>query len=140
MRNILAVAATAFAFGLVGVASAQTTPPEGTTDTQINSALKDLSTVYGTPVVRIDQAKAICNEERYIVDCAEIGKKHDLFSGDRTKQVTALLAELKGKSVEKLKQCEDVACLVDVATSIAGRLSSSNLSVARAVGLTPHNV
>ncbi|MBI4089018.1 hypothetical protein HY415_02890 [Candidatus Kaiserbacteria bacterium] len=140
MRNIFAVAATAFAFGLAGVAFAQTAPPEGATDTQINSALEDLSAVYGTPVVRLDQAKAICNEERYIVDCAEIGKKHDLFSGDRTKQVTALLTELKGKTIEKLKQCEDVACLVDVATSIAGRLSSSNLSVARAVGLTPQKV
>src|SRR3989344_1052480 len=140
MRNILVVAATVFAFGIAGVAFAQTALPEGVTDAQMSSALEDLSAVYGAPVVRLDQAKAICNEEQYIVDCAEIGKKHDLFSDDRTKQVTALLTELKGETVEKLKQCEDVACLVDVAASLAGRLNSGNPSVARAVELTPQKV
>ena len=140
MRNILAVAATALAFGLAGVAFAQTALPEGVTNAQISSALEDLSAVYGTSVVRVDQAKAICNEEQYIVDCAEIGKKYDLFSDDRAKQVDTLLTEFKGEVVEKMKQCDSAACLVDVATSIASRLSSGNPSVARAVELTPQKV
>src|SRR3989338_2639967 len=140
MRNILAVAATALAFGLAGVAFAQTALPEGVTNAQISSALEDLSAVYGTSVVRVDQAKAICNEEQYIVDCAEIGKKYDLFSDDRAKQVDTLLTEFKGEVVEKMKQCDSAACLVDVAASIASRLNSGNPSVARAVDLTPQKV
>ncbi|MEK7101549.1 MAG: hypothetical protein AAB882_00140 [Patescibacteria group bacterium] len=140
MRKIFATVGTVLAFGIAGVAFAQTALPEGVTDEQMNSALKDLSAVYGASVVRLDQAKAICNEEQYVVDCAEIGKKYDLFSDARTKQVDALLTEFKGEIVEKMKQCENVACLVDVATSIASRLNSGNPSVARAVELTPQKV
>ncbi|MDP2593843.1 MAG: hypothetical protein Q8P36_00680 [bacterium] len=140
MRKVLAIAGTALAFGLAGVALAQTELPEGVTDAQMNSAFEDLSVIYGAPIVRLDQAKAVCNEERYLVDCAEIGKKYDLFSDERTKQVNALLTEFKGDAVEKLKQCADVACLVEVATSIARSLNSGNPSVARAVELTPQKV
>lgn len=140
MRKILVVAGTALALGLAGVAFAQTALPEGVTDAQMDSALKDLSAMYGAQIVRLDQAKAVCNEERYVVDCAEIGKKHNLFSSDRAKQVGALLAEFKGDAIEKMKACEDVACLVDVAASIASRLNSGNPSVARAVELTPQKV
>ena len=140
MRKIIAAAGTILAFGIAGVAFAQTALPEGVTDEQMSSALKDLSAVYGASVVRIDQAKAICNEEKYVVNCAEIGKKHDLFSDDRAKQVDTLLTEFKGEIVEKMKQCDSAACLVDVAASIAGRLNSGNPSVARAVELTPQKV
>src|SRR3990167_9229580 len=129
MRKILTAAGTILAFGIAGVAFAQTALPEGVTDAQMNSALKDLSAVYGAPVVRIDQAKAICNDEQYVVNCAEIGKKYDLFSDDRAKQVDTLLTEFKGEVVEKMKQCDSAACLVDVAASIA-----------RAVDLTPQKV
>src|SRR3989338_8416744 len=140
MRKILAAAVAIVAFGIAGTAFAQTALPEGVTDAQMNSALKDLSAVYGAPVVRIDQAKAICNDEQYVVNCAEIGKKYDLFSDDRAKQVDTLLTEFKGEVVEKMKQCDSAACLVDVAASIASRLNSGNPSVARAVELTPQKV
>ncbi len=140
MRKILAVVGAVGLFGIAGVAFAQTALPEGVTEAQMNAAFKDLSAVYGAPIVRLDQAKAICNEEQYLVDCAQIGKKHDLFSDERTKQVDTLLTEFKGEVVEKMKKCEDVACLVEVATSIARRLSSENPSVARAVELTPQKV
>ena len=140
MRKVLAIAGTALAFGLAGAALAQTELPEGVTSAQMSSAFEDLGVVYGAPIVRLDQAKAVCNEERYLVDCAEIGKKYGLFSDDRTKQVDALLTEFKGEAVEKLQQCADVACLVEVATSIARSLNSGNPSVARAVELTPQKV
>lgn len=140
MRRILAAAGIIGALGIASVAFAQTALPEGVTEEQMTSALKDLSAVYGAPVVRLDQAKAICNEEKYITDCAQIGKKHDLFSDERTKQVDTLLNEFKGEAVEKLKQCSDAACLVEVATSIARSLNSGNPSVARAVELTPQKV
>ena len=115
MRKILAGAWVVGLFGIAGAALAQA-PTDGATEAQMNAALKDLSAVYGAPVVRADQAKAICNDEKYVVECAEIGKKHDLFSDDRVKQVDTLLTEFKGEAVEKMKQCEDTACLVDVAT------------------------
>ncbi|MEK7135803.1 MAG: hypothetical protein AAB831_01430, partial [Patescibacteria group bacterium] len=140
MRKILALAWAIGVFGMAGVALAQTALPDGVTEEQMNAAFKDLSVVYGAPVVRLDQAKAICNEEKYVTDCAQIGKKHDLFSDERTKQVDTLLTEFKGEAVEKLKQCSDAACLVEVATSIARRLNSGNPSVARAVELTPQKV
>lgn len=140
MRKILAGAWAIGLFGIAGAALAQVAPPGGATEAQMNAAFKDLSAVYGAPVVRIDQAKAICNEEKYVVDCAEIGKKHDLFSDARTKQVDTLLTEFKGEVVEKMKRCEDAACLIDVAASIAGRLNSGNPSVARAMELTPQKV
>ena len=140
MRKILALAWAIGVFGMAGVALAQTALPDGVTEEQMNAAFKDLSAVYGAPVVRLDQAKAICNEEKYVTDCAQIGKKHDLFSDERTKQVDTLLTEFKGEAVEKLKQCSDAACLVEVATSIARRLNSGNPSVARAVELTPQKV
>ncbi|MEK7179402.1 MAG: hypothetical protein AAB689_00040, partial [Patescibacteria group bacterium] len=140
MRKILALAWAIGVFGMAGVALAQTALPDGVTEEQMNAAFKDLSVVYGAPVVRLDQAKAICNEEKYVTDCAQIGKKHDLFSDERTKQVDTLLTEFKGEAVEKLKQCSDAACLVEVATSIARRLNFGNPSVARAVELTPQKV
>ena len=140
MRKILALAWAIGVFGMAGVALAQTALPDGVTEEQMNAAFKDLSAVYGAPVVRLDQAKAICNEEKYVTDCAQIGKKHDLFSDERTKQVDTLLTEFKGEAVEKLKQCSDAACLVEVATSIARRLNFGNPSVARAVELTPQKV
>lgn len=140
MRRILAGAWTIGLFSIAGIAFAQTVLPVGVTEAQMNAAFKDLSALYGAPIVRLDQAKAICNEEQYIVDCANIGKKNDLFSDERTKQVDILLTEFKGEAAEKLKQCEDVACLVEVATSIARRLNSENPSVARTVELTPDKV
>ncbi len=140
MRRILTAAGTIAAFGIAGIAFAQTALPEGVTEEQMNSAFKDLSSVYGAPVVRLDQAKAICNEEKYIVDCAEIGKRHELFPDERTKQVDALLSEFKGDAVEKMKACTDVACLVDVAMSIASRLGSRNPAVAKTVELTVEKV
>lgn len=140
MYKILAGAWAIGVFGIAGAALAQVAPLDGATEAQMNAAFVDLSDIYGAPVVRIDQAKAICNEEKYVVSCAEIGKKHDLFSDARTKQVDALLVEFKGEVVEKMKRCEDAACLVEVAASIAGRLNSGNPSVARAMELTPQKV
>lgn len=140
MRKILVSAWVIGIFGMASIAMAQTVLPKGATEAQVDAAFKDLSTVYGAPVVRIDQAKAICNEEKYVVDCAEIGKRHNLFSSARTKQVNTLLTEFKGEVVEKMKRCEDATCLIEVAASIAGRLNSGNPSVARAMELTPQKV
>src|SRR3989338_1527914 len=124
----------------VNVAVAQTAGEISAPDAQTEAALKDLSAVYGSPVVRVDQAKAVCNQEQYFLNCAEIGKKHNLFDDKREKQVDTILTELKGKVVDDIKQCGSVDCLVGVATSIAKRLNAASPSVASSVDLTPQKV
>ena len=120
-------------------ASAQTSRPSANQDA-LDSALRDISTIYGSPVVRVDQAKAICNEEQYMIECAKIGQKYGLFSKERAAQVTVLLSEFKEKAVEQLKQCGTAECLVEVATSLANSLSANHPVLARTVGLTPQKV
>src|SRR3989344_2106984 len=113
---------------------------EGVSQEQIDAAFRDLSEVYGSPVVRVDQARAICNEEQYMFECAEIGKRHGLFPKEREKEVEAILDELKGQGVEELKSCGSTACIIEVATKIARDLSAENPSLARAIELTPQFV
>jgi hypothetical protein len=126
----------------VTFAFAQTDQPaqsgfsEGVTQTQIDSALTDLSEVYGSPVVRVDQAKAICNDEQYFLECAEIGKRHNLFDEERAGQVDALVSEIRGNVVDQLTQCTNVDCLIEVANSLAQKLDSDNPTLAQSVNLT----
>src|SRR3989344_1925172 len=137
-RSLLGVAFGAVLLLVASPAFAEMLP--GVPDEAVQAALSDLSEVYGFPVVRIDQPKAICNEEQYVAECAEIGREHDLFSDDRAEQVDVVLAELQGDTIERFKQCTDTACLVEVATSIARRLNAENPAIARAVELKPQNV
>src|SRR3989344_6266412 len=83
------------------------TLPAGVSQEQMDAALEDLSAVYASPVVRTDQAKAICNQEQYVVECARIGKKHGLYPKEREQQVDVVLYTMKGTIVERLKQCGD---------------------------------
>src|SRR3989338_2226616 len=96
---------------LTATAAFAQTLPEGVTQVQMDAALSDLSTLYGSPVTRVDQAKAICNQEQYFIECAQIGQKHGLFREERAEQVDALLTELKGGVVDELKQCGSTECL-----------------------------
>ena len=131
---------TVLAFIVSGIVFAQTSELDGVSQTQIDTALSELSSVYGSPITRTDQAKAICNQEQYFVDCAEIGKRNNLFSEERAEQVDIILTEIKGKFVNELKQCADIDCLINVATSIAKNLNNENSSVANKVELTPQIV
>src|SRR3990167_10506505 len=112
------------------------TLPAGVSQAQMDAAMRELSSLYGSPVVRTDQAKAICNQEKYLVECAEIGRRNGLFPKERAAKVDALLDNLKGEMVGKLKACDSVECLVDVARSMSQNLSASNPTLARAVDLT----
>ena len=126
---------------LLGASSAfaQTLLP-GVSQEQMDAALAELSELYGSPVVRVDQAKAICNEEQYVVECAKIGKKYGLYPKERARQVDAVLAQLKGNIVEKLKACDSVECLIEVASSIAKSISKSDPELARTLELTKQKV
>lgn len=111
-----------------------------TAEGQIAAALEDLSGVYGEPVTRIDQARAICNLDEYIADCAEIGTRHDLFAPEEKAQVESILEELKGQFTEDLKQCTDESCLVDVANRLARRLQRKDPDLAEELDLTLEKV
>ena len=118
---------------------AQTDVPQETTapvDTKTTAALEDLTTIYGQPVTRVDQARAICNLEKYLTDCAQIGKKYELFDPEEAKQVDVVLGELKGKVVEDLKNCTDDACLLSVANRLAGQLVKKNPTLAKDLEFT----
>jgi len=123
----------------VQFASADTLPA-GVSQAQMDAAMSELSKLYGSPVVRVDQAKAICNQEKYLVECAEIGRRNGLFPKERAAQVDALLDTMKGEMVSKLKACDSVECLVDVARSVSQNLSASNPALARTVDLTAQKV
>ena len=113
---------------------------EGPSEDSMQVALEDLSAIYGSPVVRVDQARAICNQEQYMVECANIGKKHGLFPKEREREVDAILSKVKGKVVDELKRCGDTDCLITVAARIARELSTANPTLAREVDLTPQDV
>ncbi|MBI2097497.1 MAG: hypothetical protein HYT46_00975, partial [Candidatus Vogelbacteria bacterium] len=106
----------------------------------MSAALGELSEIYGSPVVRVDQARAICDQEQYIVECAKIGKKYDLFSEEREREVDVLLTQFKSDVVTEFKQCESTECLIGVATRIARELSKANPGLARTIDLTPERV
>ena len=123
----------------VQFASADTLPA-GVSQAQMDAAMSELSKLYGSPVLRTDQAKAICNQEKYLVECAEIGRRNGLFPKERAAKVDVLLDNLKGEMVNKLKACDSVECLVDVARSVSQNLSASNPALARTVDLTVQKV
>src|SRR3989344_1996722 len=108
-----------------------------TIDTAPSQAVfDDLSKLTGQEVTRLEQAKAICNVEQFITGCAEIGKKHGLYTADEQKQVDSVLSELKGKIVDDLQKCSTEECLVTVASQLARSFSSKNPTLARQLDLT----
>lgn len=100
----------------------------------------DLSKLTGQEVTRVEQAKAICDVEQFITECAEIGKKYNLYTADEQKQVDSVLSELKGKVVEDLKKCSTEECLVNVASQLAKNFASRNPVLGRQLDLTTAKV
>lgn len=110
---------------------------QGVTQDQIDAALDDLSQVYGQEVSTQEQAKEICNLDKYATDCAEIGKEHDLFSPERIEQVDIILDEIKGQVAEQIKSCQNIECLVGLAEGLATRFARRDPVLASEIGLTP---
>lgn len=121
--------------GVAGV-SARTDASEA----RFRAAFQDISRVSGQVVSTKAQAKSLCNQEKHLADCAEIGKRHSLYTAERAKQVDAVLEEFKGKAVEDLKKCQSAECLVSVANDVASRLSKSAPEIAKKLDLTPSKI
>ncbi|MBI4137957.1 MAG: hypothetical protein HY472_01770 [Candidatus Sungbacteria bacterium] len=129
-------------FAPIFFASAQTStdPKTSNPPPQIAAALEDLSRLTGQVVANEDQARALCNQEQFLADCAQIGKQHNLYSAERRAQVDSVLEELTGRIADDLKQCRDEACIVEVATQVAQNIARRNPTVARQLDLTPQKV
>ena len=106
----------------------------------VDNALKDLSTAVGRPVTTKEEARKICNEDKYITICAEIGKKRALYTAERAKEVELILEQLKGKVIDQLKACATKECVLAVATTLSQRLNAKDPKLAIKVNLTPKKV
>lgn len=91
---------------------------------RVAGALKDLSLAVGHTITTTKEARAICNQDQYLTICAEIGKKHKLYSAERAKEVDVVLEQLKGKIMEQLKACTTSECLLNVANALSKKLTS----------------
>ncbi|MBI2627221.1 MAG: hypothetical protein HYW77_03180 [Parcubacteria group bacterium] len=105
-------------------------------DSKVQSAIDDLSSVIGQDITTEDQARALCNQEQYWETCADIGKKHDLYTPEEVKHVNDFLGEVKGKVLNDIKTCPDEECLVKVANELAQKLQAKNPGLAASFDLT----
>ncbi len=103
---------------------------------QIASALNDLSQATGQAVTSEAQAKAVCDSEKFLTVCAEIGKRHNLYQPEEVKQVDSFLQEIKGKIAQDLQSCQNVECLIGVANNLAKKISATDSKLAVSFDLT----
>src|SRR3989338_290586 len=66
-------------------------------EAQIQAAISDLNSATGQNITSQDQAKELCNQEQFLDVCANVGKRHDLYTSEEIKQVDDFLNEVKGK-------------------------------------------
>src|SRR3989344_7039732 len=134
MKKILLVCAFALLFGLPMVASADINTAS---QSQIDTALQDLSSATGEKVTSVAEARQICDQEKYISSCAEVGKRNDLYSSEEIKKVDVVLDALKGEIASKLQSCADTECLVNVANELSQKIAPKNQKIASELSLTP---
>ena len=105
-------------------------------EAQIQAAIEDLGSAIGQDISSEDQAKELCNQEQYLDVCADIGKKHSLYTTEEIKHVDDFLSEVKGKILNDIKTCLDEECLVKVANELAQKLKAKNPTLATDFNLT----
>src|SRR3989344_4140465 len=103
---------------------------------QIQAAIEDLSSATGQNITSGDQAKEFCNQEQYLDLCADIGKKHELYTENEIAQVNAFLNEVKGQVLADIKACQDEECLIQVANQLAKKVQINNPTLASNFKLT----
>src|SRR3989344_1414423 len=99
------------------------------------AAFGDLRAITGETIGTRDDARRICNEGRYLVSCAEIGKKYGLYDSEVEVQATAVLEEIKKGIIDDLKNCANESCLIDAANKLAKGLGV-NSETAKKLDLT----
>lgn len=110
------------------------------TVTQVNSAMQELATAVGHPITTKKEAHEICDMDEYLTICAEIGKKHKLYSSERVKDVDSILENIKGTIIAQLKECKTQECLVKVADLLSKKLVVKNPKLAEKVNLSAKKI
>ncbi|MDP2704023.1 MAG: hypothetical protein Q8P01_02250 [bacterium] len=105
-----------------------------------SAALKELSQVTGETITTRAEAQAVCNEERYLNTCVEIGKKHSLYAPKELEEVDELLAETKGAIMSDLEQCKDETCLLEAARRLTEKITKTKPELAKQFDLTKEKV
>ena len=123
----------ASAFLFYFIAQAQT---DADHEAQVQAAIKDLSSVTGQTIASEEEARNLCNLEQYLDVCADVGKKHDLYTPEEEKHVDDFLTEIKGKILEDIKSCSDDECLIKVANELAAKIKTKNPTLAADFKLT----
>lgn len=131
---------TGLVAGFIFVASPLVRAANLPIENSISAALQDLSAATGQTITTKEQAAEICDQEKYFVTCAQIGKKYQLYKKDEVKDVDAFLNEIKGQIAEELAQCQDPECLVSVAQEFANKLAQKDPRLASKFDLTKQMV
>src|SRR3989338_1260271 len=105
-------------------------------EAQLDAAVKDLITATGQQLTSHEEAKALCNQEQYFDICAEVGKRHGLYTEEEKKQVDSFLAEVKGTILADIKSCTTEECLVMVAGELAQKIQKKNPDLANNFKIT----
>ena len=105
-------------------------------EAQLDAAVKDLITATGQQLTSHEEAKALCNQEQYFDICAEVGKRHGLYTEEEKKQVDSFLAEVKGTILADIKSCTTEECLVRVAGELAQKIQKKNPDLANNFKIT----
>ncbi len=123
--------ASVFLFSFI--AQAQT---DAAHEVKVQAAIQDLSSATGQTITSENQARDLCNQEQYLDVCADVGKKHDLYTKEEVGQVDQFLTEVKGKILDDIKSCLDEECLVRVANELAKKIQVKNPTLATSFKLT----
>lgn len=102
----------------------------------IGPAMEELSKVSGQTITSKEQAHEVCNQEKFLTICAEIGKRYSLYEQAEVKQVDAFLNEIKGTIAQNLQNCQTIECLVGVANDFAKKVATTNPTLAKNFDLT----
>src|SRR3989344_2239604 len=105
-------------------------------DTNFDSAIQDLNSATGQNFTTKEQAGDLCNQEQYWEICADIGKRHNLYTLEEINHVDDFLSEVKGKILDDIKNCSSEECLVRVASELALKIKTKNPTLATDLSLT----
>ncbi|MDP3724902.1 MAG: hypothetical protein Q8R20_00335, partial [Nanoarchaeota archaeon] len=107
---------------------------------ETEAALRELGKTTGANVQTEEDARRLCNEERYLSACVEIGKKYNLYDEAEKAKVNDFLEEAKDEIAGEFRSCQSEECLLGVATKLAEKIMKKKPGLAAEFGLTPDKV
>ncbi|MAF80128.1 hypothetical protein CL629_03565 [bacterium] len=99
-------------------------------------ALRDLAQAVGQEIDSVEEARAVCDQERYLNTCIEIGKKYELYEPEELEQIDEFLEEAKETIINDLQNCTDERCLLDAAAKLAERIRENKPELAELYDFT----